>query len=92
MPFVITAIDTIQLVGGVESNMGLLEIVVDGIRGTICGNGTVNFDMNAADVACKMLNYTWVTEFVENIYRSIMNIFTPKAIFANQDTADGPVI
>jgi len=44
----------VALVDGAEANMGRVEIVWDGIMGTICDD---EWDNNDATVVCRMLGY-----------------------------------
>ncbi|KAK3588525.1 hypothetical protein CHS0354_014235 [Potamilus streckersoni] len=47
---------TIQLVGGATPNEGRVEVIINGIRGTVCDDG---WNANAANVTCKSLGYVY---------------------------------
>ncbi|KAL3875622.1 hypothetical protein ACJMK2_033554 [Sinanodonta woodiana] len=47
---------TIQLVGGATPDEGRVEVIINGIRGTVCNDG---WDANAANVTCKSLGYVY---------------------------------
>ncbi|KAH3847500.1 hypothetical protein DPMN_089823 [Dreissena polymorpha] len=47
-------ITDVRLVDEPGPNVGRVEIVVDGVYGTICDS---NFDYNDADMICKSVNF-----------------------------------
>ena len=50
----------VRLVGGGSSSEGRLEVLYNGIWGTVCDDG---FSMSAADTVCRQLGYTGAIGF-----------------------------
>ncbi|XP_051783780.1 macrophage scavenger receptor types I and II-like isoform X2 [Erpetoichthys calabaricus] len=60
-----TAADNIRLVNGITPNQGRVEVLHNGIWGTICDD---KWDINDGMVVCRMLGYGTAVRAVQNAY------------------------
>ena len=54
----------LRLVDGISPNKGRLEILKDGLWGTVC---SFHFDKDDADVACRQMGFHYAVKILEKL-------------------------
>ncbi len=54
----------LRLADGISPNRGRLEIIKDGLWGTVC---SVHFDKADADVACRQMGFRYAVKILEKL-------------------------
>ena len=54
----------LRLVDGISPNRGRLEIVKDGLWGSVC---SFHFDKTDADVACRQMGFNYAVKILEKL-------------------------